>query len=143
MSHMIQSAFNFNGGFPMSDSLVEQRQQKRFLLLQRIYEASGGDTSKWLPVYELAEKAGIDAQEAKIILRHVEDLGFIWMPDTGDQGKIKDHGISEYERLRTSPQQQGHQTNILHIGRDAKAPIQLGGSNNIQYVSHSSNDKVS
>ncbi len=38
--------------------------------------------------------------------------------------------------------EQETQTNILHIGGDAKGPIQLGGSNNTQNVSYSSNDAI-
>jgi hypothetical protein len=38
--------------------------------------------------------------------------------------------------------QQENQTNILNVGGDAKGPIQVGGSNNTQNVSYSSNDAI-
>jgi hypothetical protein len=128
----------------MSDSIIEKRQQRRALMLQRIYESSGGSTSKWVQFYELAESEGINRSEADAILDYLEEMGFILMPDQRAQGTITHKGVIEYEQSKVDsahPLQHGYQTNIVHIGGNAQG-LQVGGSHNIQSVTISKNDPL-
>lgn len=124
----------------MSDSLIEKRQKQREFLLQKIYDASDGSTTKWIDFANLAESMGLEQADARNALDYLEERKFIWATDDGWHGKIEHEGIKAYERLKTEPLKPSHQTNIVRIEGNANAPIQVGGHGNVQNVSYSSNN---
>jgi Mn-dependent DtxR family transcriptional regulator len=119
-------------GIMEAERIVELRYaEKETLVLKKIYELSGQNTTKIVGFHELVPALGMTDPEVSGICKGLEERGFIEWPG-GDYVNITSRGIHAIESLGQPPPKGSGDTYQLNIGT-SHGPIQQG-SNNTQNI---------
>jgi Mn-dependent DtxR family transcriptional regulator len=119
-------------GRPEAERIVEQRYAaKETLVLKKIYELSGQNTTKIVGFHELVPATGMTDREVSGVCKGLEEQGFIEWPG-GDYVNITSAGIHAIESLGQPPPKAGGDTYHMKIGTVHGAVQQ--GSGNVQNV---------
>lgn len=95
-----------------------------------------------VPFYEHSKPEGIEDNEAHDIMNYLHQVGVIEIKAFGGTVSLTNYGIQVYERSVMSDSKTETQANVVHVGT-VYGGLQVGGHNNTQNVSYSSNDAVS
>jgi len=115
----------------MNQRLMLERDQKRYRVLKRIFEESGGNTI--VPVSEetISEKEGIPAEELAVIARYLMNEGLIKFYTFGNLA-IEHLGVREMETSIKNPNQNTEHfqsTTIIQHFHEAVHNVQTGNQN--------------
>ncbi|HEX2166059.1 MAG TPA: hypothetical protein VHG09_02365 [Longimicrobiales bacterium] len=65
----------------MSDSIIQQRRERRRDFLRRLYLAVDGSVSEFVHAYELGAELGIEESEVRKIFEYLEEKQLVMVDD--------------------------------------------------------------
>lgn len=124
----------------LDDMNISERDRTRFQFLKVLYEVVNGNQNALVDMWDIAQRIGIDREEAINVYGYLKSEGLLGPGALGGDTSISHKGILEIEQAERAPQQSTeHFTpqiiNNLHVHGDVyNSPIQQGNQGSTQSV---------
>jgi hypothetical protein len=121
----------------MSDKLNELR-EKRFRILNRLYEVSSGNQFVHVNVWDLGKEIGISHEDTNVITQYLEGEGLLEGVAMGGGIAITHYGVKQVEEALSAPTRPTRYfppvLNIINIHRMEGSQIQQGNIDSNQIM---------
>ena len=114
--------------------VTEEKKEKRFQFLNRLYELSGGDELEHVNMFKIGEELGFDKNSTRIIVQYLEAEGLIETKSMAGEIGILHKGVLEVEEALSNPNVPSNYfppvntLNIISVGQMTNSQIQQANS---------------
>ncbi|MBB6482724.1 hypothetical protein [Spirochaeta isovalerica] len=130
---------------------IKEKKAARYKFLNELYNATGGSKNELISAIELGKKIGLENNLSHDVAQYLSDEGLLEFAALGGIIRITHGGIQEIENAHEHPDIEtkyfppvNYINNIINIGGNSNAPIQMGNTNSTQVsnINNSSNEEI-
>jgi hypothetical protein len=86
-------------------TILEERQKNRWLMLQKVYEITGGRADRYsVNIYAIGEQLGWDREKTEATYDYLRGEGLLKMMNFGGNMVLTHQGVREVEEAETNPE---------------------------------------
>lgn len=106
----------------MSD-IIKAKQEKRFRVLNRVYELTDGDANSSIDSNQLAQEIQLDDNEVDLLIDYLVNEGLLERPFIGSYIAITHVGVKEVEDFLRNPQRGTQHFQHAQVTNNFYAPV--------------------